>query len=361
MENSIFDIEVMPQFETPTLKEGNGDMDESSEEYIDRMFKQVSSENVFCRGLKTNVRNYIDISVQNHLKVHNSKESFYESELIKQYKERIEFLEREMKNKDNVIDKLMQNISQFTKGMIQQNISISKKEISTRDASRKVNLEKSKQSFSNDILTKDDIKEAKENDKNINELEIQLKNVRHEYHERFIKQNNSNDTSDVVRKKQLLLIGDSMLNGINEKSLLNKNVEVNMKYFSGAKIKDLNNRLDTLLEEKPDIVVMHVGTNNTPHMASNEDTDELLQLKHRIERTLPNTEVIISSLITRSDDGKANITIKKVNRHLNQLKINIMDNDNITHQDLGKKGLHLSKFGKAKFAKNLINKMKEIS
>ena len=42
---------------------------------------------------------------------------------------------------------------------------------------------------------------------------------------------------------------------------------------------------------------------------------------------------------------------------MKQLKIDIMDNGNITTQDLGKKGLHLSKNGKLKLSKNVLNKL----
>jgi len=361
MDISLVDIQnIPPQYDTPTLNEKNGSMNESNEEFIDRMFKHVSSETISCRK-KSHVNSCIDTPINKYSKVQDSREGFYELELINLYKERIKFLEGEMKNKDKMIDKLMINISQLTNTIMQQNTSKSEEILST-DSSKKLILVKDKQNSLKENLTKDDSISTKENNKDTNDLDSQLKKVREEHHEKFIQHNNSNDSHDnVAEKKKLLLIGDSMLNGINEKALTNDKIKVNMKYFSGAKINDIYSRLDELLEEKPNIVVIHVGTNNAPHMASNKVIDELLKMKHRVERTLPSTKVVISSLITRSDDGKANLTIKKVNRHLNQLKINVMDNENITHQDLGKKGLHLSKFGKVKFERNLINKMSEFS
>ena len=81
--------------------------------------------------------------------------------------------------------------------------------------------------------------------------------------------------------------------------------------------------------------------------------DELLTLKNDILK-VHKCKVIISAPITRTDDGKATHTIRNVNNHLKQLKVTLMDNSNIPSQDLGKKGLHLSKKGKSKLAKNLV-------
>ena len=43
---------------------------------------------------------------------------------------------------------------------------------------------------------------------------------------------------------------------------------------------------------------------------------KLLDLKKLIENTLPESNVIISNLITRTDNGKASLTVIKTNEHL---------------------------------------------
>ena len=63
-------------------------------------------------------------------------------------------------------------------------------------------------------------------------------------------------------------------------------------------------------------------------------------------------------LTPRLDNGKANLSIKHFNDHLKQLNVEIMANTNITPNDLGKKGLHLSKGGKGKLASNIVNALK---
>ena len=83
-----------------------------------------------------------------------------------------------------------------------------------------------------------------------------------------------------------------------------------------------------------------------------------LPLKNAIEKALPKCKVILTSLTPRLDNGKANLNIKHFNDHLKQLKVEVIDNTNITSNDLGKKGLHLSKSGKAKLARNIVNVLK---
>lgn len=51
---------------------------------------------------------------------------------------------------------------------------------------------------------------------------------------------------------------------------------------------------------------------------------------------------LFSSPSNLNNDGKANLTIRKINNHLKQLKRDIMNNNNINADDLGK-GHHLSK------------------
>ena len=149
-----------------------------------------------------------------------------------------------------------------------------------------------------------------------------------------------------------------MFNGIHEKSVSKNGKEVKIKYVSGAKVNDLTAHIYEVENNKPDVVIIHAGTNNAPFMTSNQIVDELLTLKNDILKA-HKCKVILSTPITRIDDGKASYTIRNVNSHLKQLKVSLMDNSNITSRDLGKKGLHLSKRGKTKLAKNLMETLED--
>ena len=192
----------------------------------------------------------------------------------------------------------------------------------------------------------------------------QLIAVRIDKHNSYISQqpNKSKNSTEVngTDKRKILIVGDSMLNGIKENGFRNDKFDVNLKYFSGAKVSDIANKMDNLLKKNLDCVVLHVGTNNAPVMPSSGILDEILSMKHHIEKVSPKTKVVISSPIVRTDNGKAALTIKNLNQHLRELDIEIIENSNITFKDLGKKGLHLAKYGKFKLVKNIMQKLNKL-
>ena len=57
--------------------------------------------------------------------------------------------------------------------------------------------------------------------------------------------------------------------------------------------------------------------------------------------------------MTRVDDGKACLTISKLNDLLEELDISIVKNGNITVEHLGSKCVHLTPYGIARLAMNL--------
>ena len=74
---------------------------------------------------------------------------------------------------------------------------------------------------------------------------------------------------------------------------------------------------------------------------SEEMLVDTMELKQYVENTYY-SKVIVSNIIGRLDDGKANKTIRHFNEKLSKLDIMIMDNSNITSKYLGKRGLHLA-------------------
>ena len=83
----------------------------------------------------------------------------------------------------------------------------------------------------------------------------------------------------------------------------------------------------------------------------------MLILKPNISKQLPSCRIVLSKLIIRHDNGKANLTIRNVNKHLSALQSESIESDNISSQHLGRKGLHLTPKGKVRLA---LNSMKQI-
>ena len=107
--------------------------------------------------------------------------------------------------------------------------------------------------------------------------------------------------AEIWPPKTVLVIGDSMLNQIDKEMLCNStNKSVEVRSFGGASIDSLYKNLDKLLNKKPRTVILHVGTNDTTSKSMITVINELLQLKHYIEKG--GVEVIISCTIIRTDN-----------------------------------------------------------
>lgn len=336
--------------------------EEDVETFIDRTFDAVKDKERMgkCAGaLPQDLKVYIESLVTQYTKSKTKRENFYEHELIKSYKERISclqnqisFLEDEVRHKNDIINTLLKqcpkNNNSVEKKSYQSDINESIPNI--------INIDTPETSF-----IEDKSPEIENSNKSV--IKNQLNEIRQKKHQDFVKSKKVefqlvSDTC-TSNKSDVLVIGDSMMNAVKDKGVLKNYNNIKIKYFSGAKIDDVKPQIKTLVENKPKLIIIHLGTNDAPLKSSNEILDNLLSFKHNVEKLCPESKVIISSLTPRLDHGKANITINHFNNHLKQLKIDIMDNKNITTQDLGRKGLHLSAKGKQKMARNILETMKK--
>ena len=171
----------------------------------------------------------------------------------------------------------------------------------------------------------------------------------------------SSDKEDRVWKKgTVLIMGDSMLRGIDEKKM-SKNGFVKVRCFPGSTISDLQwHSMQPLISKRPSTVVIHVGTNDAGIKGATADKiiDKLLELKKEIETKLPEATVVISTPLKRNDKVGAGQIIETLNKKIRGLGFSIVDNANIDSQDLGRKELHLNARGVGKSAINLLNKMR---
>ena len=62
-------------------------------------------------------------------------------------------------------------------------------------------------------------------------------------------------------KNTILIARDSIINGINRKSISTNFKSVKVRCFSGATIDDIYVNLIPLLRKKPAVLILHVGTN----------------------------------------------------------------------------------------------------
>ena len=68
--------------------------------------------------------------------------------------------------------------------------------------------------------------------------------------------NNGNNS-----KRKVVVTGDSMLNGFNERGL-SKHQNVKIQNFPGGTSETILDKVETLVGEKPDCIIIHAGTND---------------------------------------------------------------------------------------------------
>ena len=201
-------------------------------------------------------------------------------------------------------------------------------------------------------------------DKNENDINKQLTEIRHNKRKIYLQsknlERNRNQTSSEVRldvhqwpRGTVEIIRDSMASGLKDELLSNKKHQVKVRCCRGATIGDMFDYFKPILKRKPDYVVLHLETNNAKGMTSRYMLDKFLQLKTTVLDSDKKCKVILSQSMTRVDDGKAGFTISKLNDLLKEMDIPIAKNRNIPVDNLGSKGLHLNTHGIARFAMNL--------
>ena len=108
-----------------------------------------------------------------------------------------------------------------------------------------------------------------------------------------------------------------------------------------------------LLRKRPDKIILHVGTNDAPHMKADEMLEELGKLKSLICEMLPSVKIVLSAPTIRVDKHNANennidfIKLLETNNYV------LIKHPNIKENHLDRYGLHLNYDGTRVLAKNL--------
>ena len=162
--------------------------------------------------------------------------------------------------------------------------------------------------------------------------------------------------TDQVNKCKSLIIGDSTVRSLNEKSINSTKV----KSFPGGKIKDIQDEIT--VEDKYEKIIIVAGTNEVPDTTDVKDViDKFNELITEAKNHA--NSIILSSVLPRTDTPDLLETISELNSELEKLcddKVHFIDNDATFKLRDGSvnngflyDGLHLSKEGIRSLAKNL--------
>ena len=164
---------------------------------------------------------------------------------------------------------------------------------------------------------------------------------------------NSGKNKGDVKRLHVTIVGDSLLNGIDEKGLSRHHV-VEVKNHPGANIAD-HIKPDT--RRKPDLLIIYAGTND---LTRGINTIEVLRNTITfVKKESPETQIAISTHITRYDKPGMDKKVQEIDRKIKVLciegKVKIIDNSNLDEYCLGRGKLHLNRKGNAFLAKNFIS------
>ena len=178
------------------------------------------------------------------------------------------------------------------------------------------------------------------------------------------KKSNNLSISVISEKKNIVILGDSMIkhvNGYNMSKKL-KNCKVYVKRFSGSKVQCMKDHMKPSMREKPGYTILHVGTND---LNSDRLSDLIAKSIVDLAITLKNNSqnVIISNIVIRNDNF--NEKAMEVNGYLKQLCIEknifLIDHTKIVHsRNINRSKLHLNKSGSIILSNNFVKVISSI-
>jgi hypothetical protein len=150
-------------------------------------------------------------------------------------------------------------------------------------------------------------------------------------------------------KSNTVIVGDSMIKYVKGWEISSATNRVTVKSFSGASVEDMTDFIKPILRKKPEKIVLHIGTNNLRNDDAKSVADGITNLAHSIQQQCPDIEIIVSGVITRSDDMSASSRVRETNKLVksmcDQNDWNFIPNSNIKNTHLNVRGLHLNPSG----------------
>ena len=125
-------------------------------------------------------------------------------------------------------------------------------------------------------------------------------------------------TEKIPEKKErenVIICGDSMLNGIDGDGISNKDTCVSVKSFGGSTTKDMIDYIKPSARKKPNKIIVHVGTNDITKKIS-DSTKNLNRIVETVREISPDTKICFSELCIRNDISGGFSQVKRLNDDL---------------------------------------------
>ena len=137
--------------------------------------------------------------------------------------------------------------------------------------------------------------------------------------------------TNTVNKKEVAIIDDSILSGIDQQGLSIESFKVRVKTLPRVPTKDICDHLKPEIWKKPDVVIIHAGTNDlTNNSKSLENYNRMADL---VRSKLENCQLLISNVKTRKDKNEIDKKVEAFNIKLSKFykknKIDMIDNQTL--------------------------------
>ena len=177
--------------------------------------------------------------------------------------------------------------------------------------------------------------------------------------------------------KEVLVLGDSItkdLNAYKMTKMARHKAKITTHSLSGCNTDEMDLLSRTLCLRKPDILILHCGTNDLfpksgrdtegTHYVAKTETQVVENLKNivsSLQHEHPNMKILVSKLTTREDHGKEGVSkVNNTNTLISKSNLKTIDHSNITRKSLNGSKLHLSPDGTVEMARNIVNHIKKM-
>ena len=127
------------------------------------------------------------------------------------------------------------------------------------------------------------------------------------------------------------MIRDSVITHQDEKQHFNRKRIIKVRPYPTATTEDILDFCKPIARRKPDVLIVHAGTNDLNKKDEKVIVDNILKIRETISEISPTTKTLISTIINRFDSKNFNDKIVFVNNRLEQVisKCDLIDNSNI--------------------------------
>ena len=158
-----------------------------------------------------------------------------------------------------------------------------------------------------------------------------------------------------VKISSNIVVGDSLLNGINERGL-SKDFNVKMNNIPGGTSDTVLDKIEELVKCKASSLIVHAGTNDLKK--GKNVLNNVKKIGKEVKRISRNTKIAFSSIKIRKDKKDIDKNVVETNARLknycSQKKLDYIENTNIKEEHLGVKKPHLNKRGNSLLATNFL-------